>query len=174
MADGYNELIDGKTQKEVRFGLRTLLQLPLFFSPLLMSLAVASDLWARRQAELGSSVIFYAVCYTLMLLIWWCARVKRQLPHTNFRVLRCVKIGVIVGSLFGIQLLLPVQTSEIIRVWYSYDGSFNLWGTTRVLLGRFSVDLGHATLVFALIGAVTGGLFGLCLKNLIAVGWVSR
>ena len=167
MTNDYNELSGGGKAKKVRFGLRTLLLLPLFFSPILMSLVVASDLWSRRHTGLrGAGVFFYAVCYTLMLLIWWRARVKRQLPHAIFRVLICVKIGAILGLLFGIQFLLPLQLSEISRAWYYYDGTFNLWETTRVLLGRFSVDLGYATLVFALVGAVTGGLFGLCLQKL--------
>ena len=89
MADDYYELTGKKDRKEVRFRLRTLLLLPLFFSPFFMSLVLVSDQWARHPSRmgLGLEIVFYAAFYSLVILVCWQPKLRRQAPEINSPVI---------------------------------------------------------------------------------------
>ena len=138
----------------MRFKLRALILIPLFFCPAFMSLALAFDLLAQRQRHIGNEIFFFAACYTLILLVFWTA--KHQSSENKLSYIRTAKKGGLLGIAFGIQLLIPVQCYEIVRRWRYFEGSVSLWEIASKLSGDILLWLAVSTLVFCMIGSATG------------------
>ena len=156
----------GSTVKSgIRFRLSSLLLVPLFFSPLLISMVLVSDELARRRPRMGLEIFAYAAFFALMFIFNWHARAKRNSAKNKSPVFWSLGKGTMFGGIFGVQLLLPVLILRVVKRWHEYGAFLSLWETAQQKIGPELFGFGIILLTFVVIGAATGGLFGLCTER---------
>ena len=122
-----------------------------------------SDELARRPPRMGLTVFAYAAFYSLVFTINWHAHAKRRSVKIESLVFSSLTKGAIFGGIFGVQLWLPVFTLFIVRRWSRWAPVFSFWETIEHVVPDFLFGFAIFVLTDVVIGAATGGLFGLCM-----------
>ena len=137
-----------------RISLQEFILLPLFLCPFFLSLAVASDVSARRTPRLGPEILGLAAVYsTGFVLRWWVSQRTVTQPESSSPFVDMLLRGTVLGWLFGAMFYIPLAVASL----FDFDQmSFGyIWNLVVFTLAN--------TVIFALIGSACGAVLGLLL-----------
>ncbi len=140
-----------------QYSLQGLLLLPMLFSPLFLSIVIASDVIAKREPRMSLGVIPYAAIYSLVFTLhgWIGARKTRPHPQRG-PYLALLARGTLWGGIVGLMLFIPFFTVQaVVDYWKMSIG--NAVGSLLAFV--------CCVATFALIGSACGGVVGLFVRR---------